>query len=77
MTQRANDFIIWRAGTSVNWECTAQEIADEVKLTKQAVQKSCNRRGWILVHNQYGNNGSRTSVDLLITRPWLSIAGRT
>ena len=46
----ANDFVIWRAGRSVNWDCTAGELADETGLSTQTVYNTCKRRGWDLIH---------------------------
>jgi len=40
MTQRANDFITWRAGKSVNWQCTAAEIAAETASTNQQIKRT-------------------------------------
>jgi hypothetical protein len=77
MTQRASDFLIWRAGTSVNWQCSAKDIADEVKLTRKTVQDSCNRRGWKLVHGESGRQEKRFPVDDLMSKPWLMHGGAT
>jgi hypothetical protein len=78
MTQRANDFIIWRAGTSVNWECTAQEIADEIGLHYVTVKNTCRRRGWKL---QHGYDSSRflvrPSIDHIMASKHLQIRGAT
>tara|TARA_R110000744_G_scaffold116415_2_gene217764 strand:+ start:2490 stop:2726 length:237 start_codon:yes stop_codon:yes gene_type:complete len=78
MTQRANDFIIWRAGSSVNWECTAKDIADEVKLSRQTVQQTCKRRGWKLQHGYTGDNLlSRPSIDHIMASKHLQVRGAT
>jgi hypothetical protein len=78
MTQRANDFIIWRAGSSVNWECTAQEIADETGLARSTVQHTCTRRGWKLQHGYTGQNlSSRPSIDHIMSSPLLQVRGAT
>ena len=44
--KKANDFLIWRAGNSVDWQCTATEIAREVGLSFNTVAATCKRRGW-------------------------------
>jgi len=67
MTQRANDFIIWRAGTSVNWECTVQEIATETGIPPSTVSSTCRRKGWKLVHGNVGHDLSgRQSIDQIM-----------
>jgi hypothetical protein len=78
MTQRANDFIIWRAGSSVNWECTAQEIADEIGLHSTTVASTCRRRGWQLQHGYGGDNlSSRQSIDHIMASKHLQFSGAT
>jgi hypothetical protein len=78
MTKRANDFLIWRAGTSVKWECTAQEIADEVKLSRQSVQEACKRRGWKIQRGYTGGNlSSRPSIDHIMASKLLQVRGAT
>jgi hypothetical protein len=74
MTQRANDFIIWRAGTSVNWECTAQEIADETGLARSTVWKTCGRRKWNLARRGYT---SRHGIDTIMAHPAMQNGGAT
>lgn len=44
--QAARDFVVWRAGKSVNWRCTYTAIAKETNLPKQTVRAICVRRGW-------------------------------
>ena len=55
----ANDFAIWRAGKSVDWDCTAGELADETGLSVQTIYNTCKRRGWDLMHG----NKDRLSDD--------------
>ena len=50
--KKANDFIIWRAGTSVDWDCTATELAEETGLSAATILKTCKRRGWRLLNGQ-------------------------
>ena len=47
--QEANDFIIWRAGTSVEWDCTIAELARETGLNQSVVGDACRRRKWRLL----------------------------
>ena len=48
--KEANDFVIWRAGTSVDWDCTATELAEETGLSAVTILKTCKRRGWKLLN---------------------------
>jgi hypothetical protein len=74
-TRRANDFAIWRAGMSVNWECTAAEIAADTGLTQTIVLKACRRRGWRLTHGGYNTN--RPAIDSIIAHPRMMSGGAT
>jgi hypothetical protein len=47
--RKANEFVIWRAATSVNWDCTIAELAAETGLTSNTVRKAALRKGWELV----------------------------
>ena len=77
MTQRANDFLIWRAGSSVNWECTAQEIADEVGVSSSNVANTCKRKGWKLVHGNLSGYTERHSIDTIMAHPNMMSGGAT
>jgi hypothetical protein len=78
MTQRANDFLIWRAGSSVNWECTVQEIADETGLSASNVSFTCRRKGWKLVHGKVaGNLLDRQGIDHIMASQNLQGRGAT
>jgi hypothetical protein len=78
MTQRANDFIIWRSGASVNWECTAKDIADEVGMSSANVLSICRRRGWKLQHGQKGQNFlGRQGIDHIMASPYKQGRGAT
>lgn len=46
MSQRATEFLVWRAGSSVDWDCTAVEIARELGISTSQVKAICKRRGW-------------------------------
>jgi len=56
VSARANEFLVWRAGTSVGWDCTVTEIASEVGLTHQAVSAIMKRRGWKVHQNGRGHD---------------------
>ena len=45
-TMRANAFVIWRAGTSVNWDCTTYEICQETGIHYTTVRRIISQRGW-------------------------------
>tara|TARA_R110002153_G_scaffold15268_2_gene54672 strand:- start:685 stop:915 length:231 start_codon:yes stop_codon:yes gene_type:complete len=74
MTRRATEFLIWRAGESVNWDCTPQEIADEIGMTFQTVSSVCKQRGWIVVRGRVGNF-DRHAVDVIMAHPNLAGGG--
>jgi hypothetical protein len=76
-TQRANDFAIWRAGSSVNWECTSQEIANDTRISSSNVLNTCKRRGWKLVHNSLGGYENRHGIDTIIAHPRMMSGGAT
>lgn len=46
MSTRATDFMVWRAGNSVHWDCTVAEIADETGISIPKVRSILKRRGW-------------------------------
>jgi hypothetical protein len=75
-TKRATDFMVWRAGSSVSWQCTSSEISDETGLSSSAVQKICRRKGWKLVHNASGLS-RRRSIDTIIAHPGMMNGGAT
>jgi len=78
MTRRATEFLVWRAGESVNWECTPQEIAGELGISSDHVTRVCKDNGWKLNYAPNRSyNFNRTEVDTLINKPWLALAGRT
>ena len=61
--KKANDFLIWRAGNSVDWQCTATEIAREVGLSFNTVAATCKRRGWKLLDGRV--DGYEDQVDVV------------
>jgi|TARA_R110000851_G_scaffold87509_5_gene190802 hypothetical protein len=74
MTRRATEFLIWRAGESVNWDCTPQEIADEIGMSFQTVNNVCKQRGWSVVRGRVGNF-DRYAVDAIIAHPNMAGGG--
>lgn len=69
MSQRATDFLVWRAGNSVDWECTHSDIAAELGITPRAVSLVCRRRGWKCQSAKDASNSSflgRFGVDHLM-----------
>ena len=43
---RVNEFRVWRAAQAVDWDCTSHDLAQELGLSRGAVQRICKRRGW-------------------------------
>lgn len=69
LTRSANAFRIWRAASSVNWDCTAEELATELGLHKDTVFKICKLKGWKLVDGQSGfRSDMQSSVDKAIKK---------
>lgn len=54
MSARATEFLVWRAGHSVNWDCSARDIAEEIGVSSAAVRAVMKRRGWTC--NQVGRD---------------------
>jgi uncharacterized protein YjcR len=65
LKRKANEFRVWRAASSVNWDCTATEIAEELNLVPETVRKICRRRGWELLDGFTGLGG-RHPVDRMM-----------
>lgn len=61
-----NDFRVWRVGSSVGWDCTCKDIADETGLTLTTVQTICSRRGWDLQQRENYGDVSRSAIDHLM-----------
>jgi hypothetical protein len=74
VTRRATEFLIWRAGESVNWECTPQEIADEIGMTFSTVSSVCRQRGWNVVRGR-GGHVDRYAIDVIIAHPNMGNGG--
>lgn len=70
--QKANDFRIWRAGSSVDWDCSATEIAKDLGLSYRAVQKACKRKSWpVNDGRESGGNLGRVAADTLINSTYI------
>ena len=74
----ANDFIVWRAASSVNWDCTIGDIAEETGLCTLTVSNVLRRKGWRHRVNDADNLGSyeRLSVDDAMRGSTPQIMGR-
>ena len=68
-------FMLWRAGKSVNWDCTEQELADEVGCSHQAVHYWVKKSGWKLLEGHRRGHGvgvaGRLAVDTLMGNTYL------
>lgn len=42
----ARAFMVWQRGNAVGWDCTAADIADELRLSVLDVASICRSRGW-------------------------------
>jgi hypothetical protein len=60
--QAVNDFLIWRVGNSVGWDCTLADLAGETGLHIQTVGATCRRRGWEPLNGRTENNENRIDV---------------
>lgn len=67
---RATAFRIWRAAESVNWDCTAKEVAEELGLTPETIHKTCKAKGWKLKPDVvgWGTEGAALGIDHYIKR---------
>lgn len=59
--RRVHEFLIWRAGQSVRWNCTQVEIAKETGLSRTAVSNICKARGWT-VQGEFDKGGTHTAA---------------
>lgn len=50
--RKANEFLVWRAGNSVSWDCTYAEIAAETNLNEATVSNICRAKGWKTRHDK-------------------------
>lgn len=66
LKRKANAFRIWRLASSVDWDCTAIEIAEELNLTPETVHRICKLRGWDLQEGSRGSAEGYRPVDRVI-----------
>ena len=55
-------FRIWRAASSVNWDCTAKDLAEELNIDKNVVWKTCKAKGWKLATDRLGAPTDETTL---------------
>ena len=73
IARQANDFRIWRAGSSVDWDCTATEIASDLGLHSTTVGDACARRGWPILKRKHVGFTNRHATDTLINSPYIAV----
>jgi hypothetical protein len=66
LKRKANEFRIWRLASSVDWDCTATEIAEELNLTPDTVRRICKLRGWDLQEGSRSSTEGYHAVDRMI-----------
>lgn len=67
--RNANTFLVWREGKSVDWDCTAAELAEATGLSVQTVRSICRERGYRVRDGRRSADsvtlfGARGSVDV-------------
>ena len=75
---KAKEFLIWRAGNSVGWDCTYADISKETGINRDNVRLICIKRGWKCASGRVVNSecsGGRQRVDALINSPYLADHG--
>jgi hypothetical protein len=65
LKRMANEFRIWRVANSVNWDCTASELAEDLSLRPETVRRICAQKGWELPDDR-GRSRERLPVDRMI-----------
>lgn len=63
LKHKANAFLIWRAGTAVDWDCTVRDLAEETGLARSTVGNICRRRGWPVESGSTDNREEKWAVD--------------
>ena len=63
--RKAREFVIWRAGQSVGWDCTIQDIANETGLPAPSVGAICRAKGWV-TRGHIENGAVNAPVDAII-----------
>lgn len=54
VAKEAKAFLIWREGRSVNWNCTAVELAEATGISPRYVRQICAERGWKIQRSEPG-----------------------
>jgi predicted DsbA family dithiol-disulfide isomerase len=72
-----NDFLVWRAASSVNWDCTIGDLAEETGLSLQTVSNVLRRKGWRdRVNDDPYRHVDRLPVDHAMSNTHANILGR-
>lgn len=72
-----NNFLVWRAANSVDWDCTVTDLVEETGLSMPTVISVLNRKGWRhRVNNNPHGNVDRLSVDEAMRNPYARILAR-
>ena len=62
LSLQAREYMVWRAGESVQWECTARELSAELGYSYAQIKEICNRKGWKIERDTRNDLGGRASV---------------
>lgn len=72
-----NNFLVWRAATSVDWDCTIGDLAEETGLSRQTVIHVLARKGWRdRIAEGQGGYADRLAVDQAMRNTGVAILGR-
>lgn len=52
IAQNAANFMVYREGCSVKWECTVAELAEATKRDEDDVRRLCARRKWPVLKDE-------------------------
>lgn len=64
---RVREFLVWRLGESVDWDCTVSEVASDLGLSYEVVRRICLRRGWKTSEDfSHRSRSLRKGVDTLM-----------
>jgi len=51
--REAKAFRVWREGTSVNWDCSLQDLSEATGVSYTVVRSLAAERGWPVVHDHF------------------------
>jgi predicted transcriptional regulator of viral defense system len=72
-----NEFIVWRAASSVNWDCTIGDLAEETGLHPVTIASILRRKGWRdRVNDDPYRHVDRLPVDHAMSNTHANILGR-